>query len=60
MLIPTTGVDDTRHRASFPRAIPRDSSCLGLDSFAQWLAVDQGPFGLAGAVTPAMRARVVP
>jgi hypothetical protein len=60
LTLPTVGVNGTRHHATYPIVVPQATTLLGLDVFAQWLVLEAGPAGLTGAVTCALRTRVVP
>lgn len=60
LTLPTGGLPGGRRRSSHPIAVPNSTQLLGLDVFAQWLLLEQGPGGLTGAATRAVRTTVVP
>jgi hypothetical protein len=60
LTLPTGGLPGGRRRSSHPIAVPNNTQLLGLDVFAQWLLLEQGPGGLTGSATRAVRTTVVP
>jgi|694.fasta_scaffold48585_3 hypothetical protein len=60
LALPTSGLPGGRRRSSHPIAVPNNTQLLGLDVFAQWLLLEQGPSGLTGSATRAVRTTVVP
>jgi len=59
LLVPTVGANGTRHHATHDVPVPQVPQLLGVALYWQWLVLEQGPAGVAGSVTGAMRTTIV-
>jgi hypothetical protein len=59
MTLATSGVNGTKHHATFELTVPQTPQLLGAALHWQWLVLEPSPGGLTGSVTAAMRTTIV-